>query len=207
MSKGLHDQESGFDRFARGEVDWSWGRREVGGRAGPGAARPAFPLAPIERGELDLGDDARTISFVRPGWQWALAGWSIGPAAVIGFVGGIVTGNPGLVISMAATAWFGTRAMLHRLRARWNDRELVIETWPQRRGRKVARADVKEVRRTGDFVGVVLVSGETLPLVSGRRAYAGDAEPARELAFQLDVPFVDETGATVALPAARLLTP
>jgi hypothetical protein len=132
------------------------------------------------RRELELAGPAQQLRFPRPGWHYAA------------------------VVSMLPMTLLGAPALFRHVRARWDDAELVIETWPRQRALRVARADVIDVRLARGLLGVHVAGARLVPLVSSRRVLARDVERGRELAARLGVPFVDDTGATT-LPPARVL--
>jgi len=199
--------DEGFASLARGEVNWGWGAYELGDEPSGGKRRRSKALARIPRRDLALRDDAWRLSFPRPRWQLglglglaAIMAVSIGLAvAALGDVGNIVVGAGYLWL-----AWFGARATLYRIRASWDDDDLVIASWPQRRGRRLPRADVAEVHRRDDALVVRTRDDAALPLVVGRQVTARDAVRARELAAELGVPYVDDTAEVLPLPEARI---
>jgi hypothetical protein len=132
------------------------------------------------RRDVELAGPAQQLAFPRPGWHYAA------------------------VVSMLPMTLFGAPALLRHTRARWDDRDLVIETWPRQRALRVARADVIDVRCTDTVLGVHVAGARLVPLVSSRRVLARDVERARDLAARLGVPFVDDTGRTT-LPPARVV--
>ena len=143
-------------------------------------SEPATVVLRHVRRELELAGPEQRLDFPRPGWHY------LAVAATLPFSALVV---PSL--------------FLHT-RARWDDRELVIQTWPRRSALRFARADVIDVRRTPELLGVHVAGARLVPLVSSRGVLARDIERGHELAERLGVPFVDDTG-LLTLPAARVL--
>jgi hypothetical protein len=94
-----------------------------------------------------------------------------------------------------------------RVRVALTSDGIAVTGLPGGGARRIARADLIEIRHTPRTLSVVLATGEALPLVTGRRIRAADLRRARILAGALRVLLVD-AGALpevrAALPAARV---
>ena len=144
---------------------------------------------------------------MRRGVDWSWARYEVGraaevprrpePPAVVG---------PSIVFARSRAYWLGLAggvfglALLavwarDRVRVTWSETEVGIGD------RRLARADVREIRRGPR--SIVLIAGtDRVPIVRDRPA-RDDVDGARVLAHALRVPFVDETGARAPLPVAR----
>jgi hypothetical protein len=141
------------------------------------------PIGPKPPPELALDGKVDGVTFARSLWR-SLA--LLGVGAAIG---------PYILPIVA-----------RRVRVRWNADAVVVDSWPSGAvpGRRLARADVIAVRCGRSELAIRLGSGEEVRVVDGRRVVRGDLERGRELAYKLGIPIVDDSGATVALPTARV---
>jgi len=184
----------------------------------PPGAPPATTLAPLSDRDLALGDDVRQLSFPKAsaslvlGTYAALLLRAIAVAtlalAALGYAFGAVHFAIGALFGGGFMWLFSVvvRRLIRHVTATWDDHDLVIATWPQRRGRRLPRADAAEVRHLADGLVVRTRAGDDLPLVDGD-VTSRDAASGRLLAAALGVPYVDEAGEVLPLPTARIHRP
>lgn len=140
---------------------------------------PMLGRARARRAALGLAGEVQQISFWRPRWHYALAGF------------------PGAFLAVL---------LLSHVRVRWNAEHVVIEKWPERTGVKTARTDVRVVRSVAGELLIDLAGDRSLPLVVGRAVNETDRARAAELARALGAPFVDDRpGGGTGLPRARVV--
>jgi hypothetical protein len=102
--------------------------------------------------------------------------------------------------------WFLVPFFMAPLVRVWLDRDaIVIARAGARTGRRIARADLVELRRSAGDLVIVARGGAAESLSPTGKATRKAVARGRALAAALAVPFVDELGERAPLPVARLV--